>query len=257
MPTVARLSIAPVKSTGLHHPKRIVLHPWGAEGNRVFHVVDPDGGLINAADLGSLLALRTDHEPAAERLAITFPDGTRVEGDGASLGRAVVTVFFGRPAAAHVLDGPWAEALSSYLGRPVELARCDRPGDGNDDFAASLFSTASAQELARRSGQDRGRDSRRFRMLIEVEGCEPHQEDSWIGGVVRVGGAVLRVAKPVARCVITTKDPDTGRRDLETLAAIAAYRGMREGRKIDFGVYADVLESGTVSLGDEVRPESI
>jgi uncharacterized protein YcbX len=54
--------------------------------------------------------------------------------------------------------------------------------------------------------------------------------------------------------VITTQDPDTGRRDFATLHAIKAYRGMREGRKIDFGVYAEVVTPGAVAVGDAVVP---
>jgi len=98
-------------------------------------------------------------------------------------------------------------------------------------------------------------DSRRFRILIEVAGAEtPHQEDSWLGREVRIGEAVVRVTKPDARCVITTQDPDTGQRDFPTLHVIKQYRGLRDGRKLDFGVYADVIRPGRVAVGDAVSP---
>jgi uncharacterized protein YcbX len=92
-------------------------------------------------------------------------------------------------------------------------------------------------------------------MLIQVAGAvRPHQEDEWMGSELRIGQAVVRVTRPDPRCVITTQDPDTGHRDFPTLHAIKAYRGMREGRKIDFGVYADVVTPGSVAVGDEVAP---
>jgi uncharacterized protein YcbX len=58
---------------------------------------------------------------------------------------------------------------------------------------------------------------------------------------------------PVARCVITTQDPSTGLKDLDTLKAIAEYRGLRDGRSIDFGVYGSVVEPGVVRVGDPVE----
>jgi len=98
-------------------------------------------------------------------------------------------------------------------------------------------------------------DPRRFRMLLDLDACEPHEEDRWIGSRVRVGGAVLRVAGNVGRCVVTTQNPDTGEVDLDTLRAIRAYRDIEEER-IPFGVYADVEESGVVRVGDSVEPLS-
>jgi uncharacterized protein YcbX len=90
-------------------------------------------------------------------------------------------------------------------------------------------------------------------MLIEVAGAtSPHQEDEWLGHEVRIGEVVVRVTKPDSRCVITTQDPDTGARDFPTLHVIHQYRGLRDGSNLDFGVYADVIRPGRVSLGDQL-----
>jgi hypothetical protein len=35
---------------------------------------------------------------------------------------------------------------------------------------------------------------------------------------------------------------------------IRQYRGLRDGRKLDFGVYADVVRPGRISVGDAVAP---
>jgi len=74
-----------------------------------------------------------------------------------------------------------------------------------------------------------------------------------IGGRVAIGSAVLDVTRPDARCAITTHDPDTGVRDLDTLRSIMAYRGVYDGRKAIFGVLGEVAVPGRVSIGDEVR----
>jgi|SRR5215211_1912462 len=82
--------------------------------------------------------------------------------------------------------------------------------------------------------------------------CDAHEEDTWCGRHVRVGDAVVRLLEPVARCAITTRNPDTGERDFDTLREIAAYRGLRDGTAIDFGVYGDVVEPGRVRVDDAV-----
>ena len=68
-------------------------------------------------------------------------------------------------------------------------------------------------------------------MLFELDGCEPHEEDTWDGRRFAVGGAVLRVGGPVARCAMTTRDPETGERNLDTLRLIKDYRGQLDGRR--------------------------
>ena len=40
--TVARISIAPVKSLGLVHPDSVELTAYGVHGDRVFAVIDAD-----------------------------------------------------------------------------------------------------------------------------------------------------------------------------------------------------------------------
>ena len=65
---------------------------------------------------------------------------------------------------------------------------------------------------------------------------------------------MIRVDEPVPRCVVTTPDPATGLRDFPTLKVIRDYRGINSDRQLEFGVYADVLEPGEVSVGDPVEP---
>jgi uncharacterized protein YcbX len=54
---------------------------------------------------------------------------------------------------------------------------------------------------------------------------------------------------------MTTRDPDTGARDLDTLGLIRSYRGLSERRTLDFGVYGEIVEPGRVRVGDTVEPE--
>lgn len=253
MPTVARLSIATVKSTRLRHPEQVELERFGVLENRRFYVAAPDGRLITGSRHGTLLRIEAAWNPSTERLSLRFPNGTAVEDDASGVERPVETSFYGRAVAGHVVQGPWSQTLSDYLQTPADLVRPAHPGDANDEAPASLFSTASAEDLAGASGSEAPRDARRFRMLIEVAGCAPYEEDTWIGQRVRTGDAVVEVVGAVPRCVITTLDPDRGVKDFDTLKALARHRGPR-GKDVLFGVWANVAEPGRVRVGDPVEP---
>ena len=63
------------------------------------------------------------------------------------------------------------------------------------------------------------------------------QGDTWEGQLVRIGDAVIRVADPTDRCVVITRHPETGARDLDTLRLIKGYRPMRSNH-MDLGMSA-------------------
>lgn len=254
MPTVARLSVAPVKSTALHHPEEVRVEVFGVPENRRFYFVNVAGRLLGGARHGPLVSIRADYDPARERLSLRFPGGREVRGPvHLAAGEPRVTVFWGRLVEGHDVEGPFSDAVSEFVGEPVRLVRVHRPGDANDSHAVSIVSSASVRELARRAGRTEPLDPRRFRMLVEVEGTAPHEEDRWVGRDVRVGEAVVRVVRQDPRCVVTTQDPETGIPDFPTLKAIRAYRGEGDDG-VPFGVYADVVRPGRVRVGDVVSP---
>jgi uncharacterized protein YcbX len=90
-------------------------------------------------------------------------------------------------------------------------------------------------------------------MTIGIDGVEPHAEDGWIGHQVRVGAALVAVRAHVGRCAVTTRNPDTGIRDLGTLDVIAEYRADVVTREpLPFGVWCEIVEPGPVAVGDAV-----
>ncbi len=256
MPTVSWLSVAPVKGLALARRDELTLESFGAVENRRFHVLDERGRFVNGLTKleRSLFAVAPEWKPDADTLSLAFPDGSVVEGR-VELGEPVSTWFYNRDEPGRIVQGPWAQALSDYAGRQLRLARTDAPGRAVDrvDGSVSIVSDESVDELARQAGVATA-DARRFRMLVGVNGGEPHVEDTWIGHSVRVGDAVVRVHEQVARCAITTKNPDTGERDLDTLRVIKAYRGTRGQKQLDFGVYGEVVTPGRVRVGDPIEP---
>lgn len=247
---VARFSIAPVRSLGLEHPDEIELTEVGVVEDRRFFLADDTNRLVDRLVVGELVQIATHTDAGATRLRLAFPDGTVID-DEVTLGEAIETPIHGRTGVGHVVLGDWSAALSEFCERAIRLVRCDRPGGTRAGNPTSLVTDGSIAELASHAGVS-GVDARRFRMLVEVEGAASHEEDTWIGHRVSLGEAILAVTEQDARCAITTQDPDTGVRDLDTLRTLIAYRGLREGKYADFGVLADVVRPGRVRVGDEV-----
>jgi uncharacterized protein len=118
--------------------------------------------------------------------------------------------------------------------------------------AATLLARTSLGTLAENLGVDTV-DPRRFRMNFGIDGVEAHAEDAWTGRRVRIGDAVVIPQGHVGRCAITTQNPDTAEVDLDTLKALARYRGDLETTEpLPFGVHAAVAQPGRVRLGDPV-----
>ena len=250
--TVARINVTPLKSAALHHPERVRVEPWGVAGNRAFYLVRDDGRLWNGTKQGSLVRIRADLD--GDRLAIAFPDGTRVEATADPCGEAIVTDFYGRPVAGHVVPGPWDAPLAALAdGTPLRVVAPDAPGGANDVRPLTLASSASVAAIAEAGGATDALDARRFRMTFDLTGCAAFEEDSWSERVVGLGAATVRVLGAVPRCVVTTLDPTTGERDFPTLSAIKRVRGVVDG-DLPFGVYAEILEPGEVAVGDAVVP---
>jgi MOSC domain-containing protein len=254
VPVVSRISIAPVKGLALVHPDEVTLEQTGVAANRRFHIVDADGRRYNQLRNGQLVRIRPDYDPESEQLTLRFPNGTVADGTIA-LGEEITTDFYGRPVTGNVVIGPWSDALSTWAGRPLRLVR-SAPGVAVDRRRGnvSLVSTASLAELARHGGQTEPVDGRRFRMLFELDDCEPHEEDRWVKRHLRIGDAVVYVRNDVGRCAITTQNPETGVPDFDTLRTISRYRELtpnEAGKKhIPFGVFGEVVETGRVAVGD-------
>jgi len=262
---VARLSVTPIKGTQLQDRSFIDLDTGGVADDRRFYFIDARGSMFNGKKEGRLVRLAADYDRHSERLMLHFPDGKEVA-QVWTAGEAVTTNFYGRPVGGHAALGPWSAAVSEFIRQPVRLIAVDRLGDAVDVHPVTVVSQASIESLRRSTPGAQRLDHRRFRMLVELEGVDPHEEDAWSGRHMRLGSAVVEIVGPVPRCIVTSQDPVIGETDFDTLKAIMSYRGAvaRElqtpaahlpgGGKIVFGVYGQVVEPGRISLGDGVTP---
>ena len=252
---VVRISIAPVKALALVHPDEVEVGSGGVVGDRRFWLRDADGRLFNGKRDGRLHQIRPEWDESTRFLRLEFPDGSRVDGV-VEPGEPVEAEMYGVERPSRRVPGPWQEAISELAGRPLELlwaddGAVDRMPEGG---SVSLVSRGSLERLREELGTPAPVDGRRFRMLFEIDGVGAHEEDSWFGRHVRAGEATVVFNGDVGRCIVTSRDPDSGVVDLPTLVTLAGYRREERTEPLPFGMYGSVVQPGWVRVGDAVGP---
>jgi uncharacterized protein len=180
-------------------------------------------------------ALFSFFDPRTGMLAIRAPDGASVvENALTEAGRERIGAF-----------------LTAFLGE--EARGTPRfhyvPGHIFTDQrvkGVSLINLASLRDFETKIGARRHR--RRFRANIWFSGAPAWSERAWVGQQLQVGGAVLRVVKPINRCAATEVNPVTAERDARPLDELRQLYG-----HVELGVHAEVIEGGRFAVGDAIQ----
>ncbi|GIE30947.1 molybdenum cofactor biosysynthesis protein [Actinoplanes italicus] len=139
-------------------------------------------------------------------------------------------------------------AVSEVLGRPVTLAR-EAAVPHHDEGPISVITTAGIRALTALTGggpDGAAVDPQRFRanLLIGTPGTG-HPEDDWAGRRLRLGAdVILRVMRPLTRCVMIDMPQDAAPARNDLLKTLATHHGMT------FGVVATVESPGVLHTGD-------
>ena len=119
-----------------------------------------------------------------------------------------------------------------------------------DEASISVISLATIAGIGREAGLDL--DRRRFRanIFVETESAEVFQEDEWVGRTLVFGDSDPRPAVSVTlrdvRCVMINLDPDTATQNERVMKTVVRLNDNNAG------VYATVVRSGTIHVGDRV-----
>jgi uncharacterized protein YcbX len=120
----------------------------------------------------------------------------------------------------------------------------DRGMTDSDFPSVTLCNMASHRAVAHRCGSDLS--IHRWRGNVWFDGLPVWEEFDWIGKEVQIGEAVFKPIERTDRCIATTSNPDTGKRDTDILATLDEW-----GHQ-DFSVRAEVVRGGRIELGDTV-----
>jgi uncharacterized protein len=245
---VAHLVRHPIKSAGYELVDRAELTPGAAFAfDRVWAVAHaaarlsdppvwaPKLQFLRGWGSPDLMAISCLSDPEARRVTLSHPR------------RPTESFRPDDPAdAARLID--WLRPLWPD-NRPEPARVISVPGQAmtdQDQPLISINSLSSLADLSARLGQDLS--IHRFRGNIWVEGWAAWSEPDLIGKEISIGSARLRVEEPIGRCRATGANPVTGLQDVDTMGGLEAGYG-----HTDFGVFARVIDAGSLTLGDEVR----
>ncbi len=217
----------PVKSMLGERCEHLALDARGVEGDRLYAIRDAGGKFGSGKStrrfrrIDGLFEFSAVYEGGVP--VIIVPDGRRLRGD----------------------DPTIHDALSTALGQPVTLAR-EAAISHLDAGSVHLLTTASLAWLGDRLPGGR-LDERRFRpnVLIDAPGARLLERE-WLGRTLALGDLRLAVREPAERCVMVDFPQSELPEDPRVLRTLAQAAGS------EFGVYADVLVPGRVSVGDEL-----
>ena len=129
---------------------------------------------------------------------------------------------------------------------PARILRLSGRGFTDTPYpSVSLCNMASHRTVAAKAGASLS--VQRWRGNIWFDAEDPWTEFEWLGKDVAIGGAVLRIRERIVRCRATMASPKTGERDIDTLKILNTWDHQ------DFGVYAEVIQSGPVAINDPVE----
>jgi MOSC domain-containing protein len=244
---VSRIGLAALKGTRHLDLASVDVRLDGPVGDRVFCLVDRDRGRV----------LRTVENPSLLETVVSWRDGvlttTLRDEELAAVpvptGETLKVDYWGRLAALDVVEGPWADAFSRYLGYDVVLVRSRLPGEIVFGGSVSLVTTSSLARLAEDVGPV---DERQFRatMTIDTDGEQPFLEDRWHGRRLRLGDVEVEVRGAIPRCAVIGLDPVSGLKRSDVLRSLGGYR--RVSGEVVFGVDAVVTRPGSVDVGAAV-----
>lgn len=279
---VAQIWSYPVKSMVGGTVDEVALSHLGIVGDRHWAVRSHEwGGVRGAKKIGALMqcaARETTPGVPADGVEITLPDGTVLHSSDGDVNERLSTALNHRvelvqlPAdgntahferGAATTDDPLGE-IRAVFGRedneplpdftvfPPEIARFESPpGTHHDCWPLMIMSTAALRALAE-ALPGSNTDIRRFRpsLVVDTGDTTGHPEFGWSGRRARIGDATIEFLAPCPRCVMTTLavGPEAGR----VPADRAVLRHIVRDLDQNLGVYARVLEPGTVRTGDEL-----
>lgn len=281
VPFVDKITIFPMKSCeAVEQDIATVMQSGALEHDRQFSLVDSDGRVINAKRTPKIQQLRLHVNPWKREYRVSVGDGGvetcgHLDRNGKELS-AHRPMLGKQPRLCGHLDRNGAELsdwLSDFFSLSVSIIENCETGfpDDLDSPGPTVVSTATLQTVADWfDGLSIDEVRRRFRANIEVGGVEPFWEDQLFHAdktpkPFRIGQVLFGGINPCQRCVVPTRDSQTGEltplefskhfalQREESLPSSSPrekfdhfYRLSTNTRRLDQG-------TGQIHVGDEIR----
>ena len=200
-PYVAKLFVYPIKSLDREERDRVTILESGAlQGDRTWAIFDLDGKFVNGKRDPKIHALRSQFDLETNRLGLQVQGTDRVVFDLIEEQKAL------------------CQWLEDYFGFPVEIEQNLQMGFPDDTVSpgATIVSTVTLEAIADWYPElDTADIRRRFRANIEIGGVPAFWEDRLFTTPeqtvrFKVGEVEFMGVNPCQRCVVVTRDPQTG-----------------------------------------------
>lgn len=229
----------------------------GLLGDRAYALVDAETGKIISAKLPRKWSILFDCRAAlnpSSQVKITLPDGASIMGDAADVNQ-ILSFAFGRKVKL-ATSAPEIPSIEMYTpdieGLPDADAEANadiRPNTFFDAATVHLLTTATLNQFQSLTPTSRF-ETRRFRPNLVIQpdnDATGFVENDWVGKTLVIGNEVrLSITEPCPRCVMTTMPQGELPRDIEILRTAVKHNGGH------IGIYANVLQGGTIRRGDAV-----
>lgn len=268
--TIASLHTHPVKSMQGCNLDAVRVTARGVEHDRALALIDQATGKVVSAKLphrwGKMLECSA--RVSRDRIVITLPDGRELAADDHSV-ESALSQLFGRqvrlrgwtvPGLELDLEGDGQNDGADTTDQAIESLVIGQgaPLGGFFDFApVHLISSASLAAVARDQNVEAA-DPRRFRANIVIESSgNAFEENDWPGRRIAIGDELVVegiVATP--RCAVPTlAQPGLAAQPRLTnaIGKINRLPIFDLGNLPCLGVYASVVNQGTIRVGDKVR----
>jgi uncharacterized protein YcbX len=260
--SVGTLYRYPIKSMMGEELNASAVGPKGLVGDRLFALSDPSTGKIASAKNPSrwpnLFAFRANYTTPLESpglipsVRITLPDGATVLSQDADV-EEVLSHALGKPVR-FMTTAPASGTLEEYwpdidgLPKRDEVTDEAMPSETFFDLAiVHILTTSTLEELGRLYPEGRP-EARRFRPNIVIctgPAISGFAEEAWVGKILTIGDEVkFKITGPCPRCVMTT----LAQGDLPKDAGI--LKTALKHNQAHVGIYASVLQGGTIRRGD-------
>jgi uncharacterized protein YcbX len=270
--TISALHYYPVKSCAGIEISSAQIDKRGIKDDRGWLVVTPNNKFVTQREIPKMALIKVtvngdtgtrSLKMEAEGMSpLAVPEHTSVSTqDGLEERR--VTVWNDSGLKAIDQGDSAAEWLSKFLGTELRLVRMsddgvrevkaempDAPASQvgfQDGYPFLIISIASLDDL--NSRLEEPLPMNRFRPNIVVEGAEPFAEDNW--QTIKIGDVTFECDKLCARCVITTIDQKTAKKNKEPLKTLATFRLI--DNQAMFGQNAIHLNPGIIKVNDEIK----
>ena len=262
MPELAKIWIYPIKSLdGVEVSQAEISQGGSLASDRGFALVDAAGKVINAKRTAEIHKIRSTVNLSTQIVTLVAT-GNGANGDKVSFhldyGRAGLEAWF-----------------SEYFGFRVFMVQDRHMGfpDDTEASGATIVSVATLETVAAWFGISLDETRRRFRANLEIADTDSFWEDQLYTAsgesiAFRIGAVTFNSSHACQRCIVPTRNPETGDRTpdfqqrfaakrAETLPPDAPRSRFNSFYRLTLNTKVAAAEAGKVlRVGDRVEPSS-